>query len=71
MNDAIQDHIKQSLSDFQHTIKTVSYDNLEKIIANYAILLGQLDEFNGDLLKTLIETAEQERKSRPESKNKL
>jgi hypothetical protein len=69
MNDDIHDHINKSLSDFRDTIKTVSYDNLERIIASYSLLLEQLDEFNGNFLKTLIEIAEQERDGRLEFKN--
>lgn len=59
--------IKKSSEAFRKQIKNLSKENLIEIVKNYTLLLEKLDEYNGDLLKNLIEIAEINIKKRDDS----
>ena len=59
--------IKKSSEAFRKQIKNLSKENLIEIVINYTLLLEKLDEYNGDLLKNLIEIAEINIKKRDDS----
>ena len=50
--------IKKSNEAFRIQIKDLSKESLLEIVKNYKLLLNQLDDYNGGLLKNLIEIAE-------------
>lgn len=58
MNTPNDELIKISNEAFQVQIKDLSTENLEEIVKNYKLLLKKLDDYNGGLLKNLIEIAE-------------
>tara|TARA_B110000967_G_scaffold59671_1_gene61217 strand:- start:4176 stop:4379 length:204 start_codon:yes stop_codon:yes gene_type:complete len=59
--------IKVSNEAFRTQIKDLSKESLLEIVKNYKLLLKQLDEYNGGLLKNLIEIAEINIKKRDDS----
>ena len=59
--------IKVSNEAFRTQIKGLSNESLLEIIKNYKLLLKKLDDYNGDLLKNLIEIAEINIKKRDDS----
>ena len=56
--------IKKSNEAFQAHIEDISKEGLIEVVKNYKLLLKQLDDYNGGLLKTLIEIAENNIKKR-------
>lgn len=58
MSTANDELIKKSNEAFRIQIKDLSEESLLEIVKNYKLLLNQLDEYNGGLLKNLIEIAE-------------
>ena len=56
--------IKKSNEAFRAHIKDISKEGLIEVVKNYKLLLKQLDDYNGGLLKTLIEIAENNIKKR-------
>jgi len=59
--------IKVSNEAFRTQIKDLSKESLLEIVKNYKLLLKQLDEYNGGLLKNLIKIAEINIKKRDDS----
>ena len=47
--------IQQSINEFTAQIETLDSKALTEIIKNYKLLLEQMDESNGELLKDLID----------------
>ena len=56
--------IRKSNEAFRVHIKDISKEGLIEVVKKYKLLLNQLDEYNGDLLKDLIEIAETNIKNR-------
>jgi len=56
--------IQQSINEFTAQIETLDSKALTEIIKNYKLLLEQMDESNGELLKDLIDIAENILKSK-------
>jgi hypothetical protein len=50
--------IKKSNDTFRMQIKDLSKESLLEIVKNYKLLLKKLDDYNGELLKNLIDIAE-------------
>ena len=67
MSTANDELIKKSNEAFRVQIKDLSKESLLEIVKNYKLLLNQLDEYNGGLLKNLIEIAEINIKKRGDS----
>ena len=67
MSSANDELIKKSNESFREQIKDLSKESLLEIVKNYKLLLNQLDEYNGGLLKNLIEIAEINIKKRADS----
>lgn len=67
MSSANDELIKKSNESFREQIKNLSKESLLEIVKNYKLLLNQLDEYNGGLLKNLIEIAEINIKKRADS----
>lgn len=50
--------IQESMKEFTSQIETLDPKALTEVIKNYKLLLKQMDESNGELLKELIQIAE-------------
>ena len=67
MSTANDELIKKSNEAFRAHIKDISKEGLIEVVENYKLLLKQLDDYNGGLLKNLIEIAENNIKKREDS----